>query len=136
MASALPKTVLYVDDDHYLQVLVKAALTSTAQLAVHTCSSGQQALEELRFLAPDLILLDAAMPGMDGATTLTELRKMRGLSDVPVIFLTGHADDCDIAHYCALGAIGVIVKPIEPLRLAEKVAAVWNNHDWPCPTMR
>jgi two-component system, OmpR family, response regulator len=70
---------------------------------------------------PDVILLDAMMPDMNGQTTLAEIRKLPGYSAVPVIFMTARARQADVDAYRQAGAVGVIVKPFDPLTLARQV---------------
>ena len=68
---------------------------------------------------PDGILLDVMMPGMDGPDTLAAIRALGGYADLPIIFMTARARKADLDGYNALGANGVIVKPFDPMHLAE-----------------
>ena len=61
------------------------------------------------------------MPEMDGPTTLAALRRLDGLSETPVLFLTGQAAEHERARYRALGAADVIAKPFDPARLADDI---------------
>ena len=72
--------------------------------------------------APDLILLDVMMPGMDGPTTLKALRQIESLSQTPVAFMTAKIQPNEIAEYKLLGAIDVIPKPFDPMTLSKQVA--------------
>jgi len=68
------------------------------------------------------------MPGMDGPTTLAELRKLPGMEDIPVIFMTAKVQPQEIEYFRSLGAMEVIAKPFDPMALADKVRQLWNAH--------
>ena len=125
------RTVLYVDDEPDIREVVKLSLGLMATLTVHCCESGEQALEQLPELHPDLVLLDVMMPEMDGTTVLRRMRENPSLRDIPVMFMTAKALPEEVARFHALGAAGVIAKPFDPLRLAQDVLAKWNGlqHD-------
>jgi CheY-like chemotaxis protein len=72
-------------------------------------------------------LLDVMMPGMDGPTTLIELRKQPSLISTPVIFMTAKVQPSEIADYVKRGAIGVIAKPFDPMTLATQIKELWSN---------
>ena len=74
-------------------------------------SSGEDALELLQDLLPDLILLDVMMPGIDGFETCRRLKADERTAQVPVIFLTARDDAADIAEGFAAGGVDYIVKP-------------------------
>ena len=95
---------------------------------VRECSSGREALHAARDFQPDLILLDVLMPELDGVTTLAMLRQMPHLADVPALFVTGQTSQADIARYMEAGAIGVIAKPVLPLRLTGQLNEMWDQH--------
>jgi signal transduction histidine kinase/CheY-like chemotaxis protein len=83
------RRILVVDDDpDTLQLLNRMLLVCDSTLQVVTASSGQEALGELRRIAPDLMLLDIVMPNMDGWQVLEHLRQDRGIADVPTFFLS------------------------------------------------
>jgi PAS domain S-box-containing protein len=110
--------VLVVDDTPENLRLLKAVLGS-ASYRVELAASGPQALEVARTVAPDLILLDVLMPGMDGYAVCVELKANEATRDIPVIFVTGMHDVDDQAKGFELGAVDYITKPISiPLVLA------------------
>lgn len=82
--------------------------------AISMAKSGEQALKMLEKIDPDLILLDVKMPGLDGYETYGELKKMPGVCDIPVIFLTADADRDAELKCLNLGAYDFIRKPFEP----------------------
>ncbi|WP_075879028.1 response regulator [Vreelandella massiliensis] len=119
--------ILCVEDDPDIQVVARLALAAIGGLQVTLCSSGAEALERAPALAPDMILLDVMMPGMDGPTTLAALRQDPALQHVPIAFMTARVQPEEVAHYTALGACGVIAKPFDPMTLADEVKALWHK---------
>ena len=80
--------ILYVEDDPDIQAVVRLSLESLGGFAVHICNSGADALQAVLEFAPQLILLDVMMPGMDGPTTIQALRELPGMAEIPFVFLT------------------------------------------------
>jgi two-component system, OmpR family, response regulator len=119
------KRILYVEDEPLVQTIAKIALVKVGGFELRICSSGAQALDEVKDFAPQLILLDVVMPGMDGPATLQRLRQDADTAAIPVVFLTANSDQNEIAQYIASGALDVIAKPFNPMMLAEQVRQVW-----------
>ena len=67
------KKILYVEDEADIQKIAKLALETVGGFEVMICGSGAEALEKAPDFAPDILLLDVMMPGMDGPDTLTAL---------------------------------------------------------------
>jgi two-component system, OmpR family, response regulator len=121
------KTVLYVDDDPYMRLLVSVVLTGIGGITVHACSSGRAALLDATRMVPDLLLLDVRMPDMDGPSTLLELRKLKNTARTPALFVTGTPEDLSEQFCRQAGALGVISKPIDPLALAAQIQMIWDG---------
>ncbi len=121
------KKILYVEDEADIQKIARLALESVGGLEVMICGSGAEALEKAPAFAPDILLLDVMMPGMDGPATLVELMKIETLKDTPSVFLTAKAMPAEIERYRDLGALGVIPKPFDPMTLADTVKKIWEN---------
>lgn len=121
------KLVLYVEDDPDIQTVAQMALELVGGLTLRTCSSGPEAIAAAASCAPDLLLLDVMMPGMDGMTTLAELRKLPNTASTPAIFMTAKVQASEVAHYRGLGALGVIAKPFDPMQLAGQVRRLWEE---------
>lgn len=119
--------ILYVEDDPDIQTVAALALEVVGGFSVKVCSSGEQALEEAVPYAPDMILLDVMMPGMDGPSTLAALRKLPSLEKVPVAFMTAKVQPHEVDQLIALGAESVIAKPFDPMTLANKVRTLWEQ---------
>lgn len=122
--SELPEKVLYVEDDPDIRAIAEIALQDVGGFTARLCESGAEALEAAPAFAPDLVLLDVMMPGMDGPATLKALRRVPGLATVPVIFMTARLQRSEIEEYRALGAVGVIPKPFDPMTLSEQIADI------------
>src|SRR5450631_2127981 len=109
--------ILLVDDDPGTIQLLGHILSGTG--TVRFATSGEDALRLARELVPDLMLLDAEMPGMSGFQVMAALKADPALADVPVIFVTSH---CEAAFEVAgfeMGAADFIAKPVSaPLVLA------------------
>jgi CheY-like chemotaxis protein len=119
--------ILCVEDEPDIQAVARMALELVGGFQVHVCSSGEQALREVQAFAPDMILLDVMMPGMDGPGTLAVLRALPGLATVPVAFMTAKVQPHEVAHYRSLGALDVIAKPFDPMALAGQVRQIWSG---------
>jgi CheY-like chemotaxis protein len=121
------KTVLYVDDEPDIREVVELSLGLVGGLTVHTCDSGERALEILPTLKPDLILLDVMMPRLDGPSTLQRLRADPELNRIPVVFMTAKAMPQEVERFKQLGAVAVIANPFDPMRLGEQVISIWEG---------
>lgn len=122
------KTILYVEDDLHVRTTAKLVLEVIGKFEVRECGSGREALLAARDFEPDLILLDMVMPELDGLNTLELLRRMPHLKHTPALFVTDMTDPADIARYVQAGAIGVIPKPVIPLRLTGQLHTLWDQH--------
>jgi two-component system, OmpR family, response regulator len=120
-------TILYVEDDPDIREVVTMALEVVGGYQVSVASSGRDALRHLATSTPDLILLDVMMPGMDGPTTLGELRARPELAGTPVVFITAKVQAAEIEYFKSLGAVDVIAKPFDPVALAGQVQAIWDS---------
>lgn len=113
--------VLHVDDDPDVRLLVEASLGLDPGLVTQSCASGAEALTMAAHWRPDLILLDATMPDMDGPATLAQLKHDPQTAGIPVLFLTASCQDSDVERFRAIGSAGVIAKPFDPRALAPSV---------------
>jgi CheY-like chemotaxis protein len=122
------KRILYAEDEPLIQAVAKLALEKVGGFDVLICSSGAEALEKVTGFAPDLVLLDVVMPGLDGPATFARLRAGPATAAIPIIFLTANAQPAEVAQYKALGAMDVIAKPFNPMTLAGQIRQVWDAH--------
>lgn len=121
--------ILYVEDEPDIQAVAKLALEMVGGFTVKICSSGEEALREAAAFAPDLILLDVMMPGMDGPSILKSLHARPELATIPAIFMTAKVQSAELVHYKSLGALDVIAKPFDPMTLANQVTTIWEQHN-------
>ena len=112
---------LVVDDDEDILAVTELAAREIGKWEVILARSGEEALHAAREEAPDVILLDAMMPGLDGAATLAKLRQDPATAEIPVIFLTARVQKHEIERYREHGALGVIRKPFDALALPDEV---------------
>lgn len=109
--------VLLVDDDQDLRRIGQLSLRNVGRWQVLLATCGAEAIVLARVEQPDVILLDVMMPEMDGPATLVRLRAEQETSRIPVIFLTAKIQLHEVNDYIKLGAIGVIIKPFDPMTL-------------------
>ena len=126
MTQAPFKRILHVDDQPDIRGIVKLALGKIGGFEVCSCGSGAEALAAAPGFAPELLLIDMSMPGMDGMDLLARLRDA-GVT-VPAIFFTARSNPSDMERYRAAGAIGTLPKPFDPLKLGRQIAQVWNEN--------
>lgn len=103
--------VLLVDDSPDALGFLTEALEQSG-FSVLIATSGQSALNIVEKITPDLILLDAVMPGMDGFETCRRLKTNTGVAQVPVIFMTGLTETEHVVHALSSGGVDYLTKPI------------------------
>ncbi|MBC7700694.1 MAG: EAL domain-containing protein [Massilia sp.] len=101
--------VLLVDDDEVNLLLTSIALRERG-FSITEASSGEQALQIISEWLPDVVVLDAVMPGLDGFATCQELRHLPGYESVPVLMLTGLDDEASITRAYEVGATDFFIK--------------------------
>jgi DNA-binding response OmpR family regulator len=116
--AAMQKRILVVDDD--TMNLRRAERILKAEYEVILAGSGKEALDQIKGKNIDLILLDIAMPEMDGIETFKRMKESS--TDVPVIFLTASGDEDDVRNAIKLGAVNYLKKPFPPQELLKRVA--------------
>jgi two-component system OmpR family response regulator len=121
------KKILYAEDEEDIRSIARIALEDIGGFTIKYCANGEEALMTAQTFIPDLLLLDVMMPGMDGPTTLKELRKNPKLSHIPAIFMTAKIQAEEINEYKALGALEVISKPFDPITLADQIKQIWSR---------
>lgn len=117
-------TALVIDDEEDVRYVAQVSLGRIGKMKVLEASSGPEGIELAKSARPDFILLDMMMPGMDGAATFAALRADERTAAIPVVFLTAKAMATDVARVIDLGAKGVVLKPFNPMTLAEQIAAI------------
>ncbi len=112
--------VLVVDDSPETLRLMTDALEE-AGMTVLVAREGEHALSIVAKLVPDVILMDAVMPGADGFATCRKLKQNRALAHVPIIFMTGLSDTEHIIKGLEAGGVDYISKPIVPGELLARI---------------
>lgn len=115
-----PRLLLVDDDIAAIRVMARILADYPEQ---RFSTSGEAALEQAHAFRPDLILLDADMPGMSGFDLCRALKQDSALADVPVIFATAHPSVAFELSAFDCGAAGFIAKPLQPDRLRARVRA-------------
>lgn len=115
-----PREILIADDDPLLCSLLAHRMEAAGR-RVQMASDGGQALAMARTLHPDLIVLDAMMPVVDGFEVLRRLKADPQLRDIPVIMLTALKQERDIVGALKLGAADYLVKPFIPDELNARI---------------
>jgi two-component system alkaline phosphatase synthesis response regulator PhoP len=116
--------ILVVDDEPKIVRLV-ADYLQAAGFKVVTAGNGDEALMRARTEAPDLVVLDLGLPGLDG---LDVTRTLRRNGEVPIIMLTARSDETDRIIGLELGADDYVTKPFSPRELVARVRAVLRRH--------
>jgi CheY-like chemotaxis protein len=117
------RTILAIDDNpNNLDILIKFLENHNVDTRIAT--SGEQALERVGNIMPDLILLDVMMPGMDGYETCKLFKKIEKIKDIPVIFMTALSSPDDELRGFESGAVDYITKPLNLFTTLSRV----NTH--------
>jgi DNA-binding NarL/FixJ family response regulator len=125
---AARRIVLAVDDNPGSLGALTETLESAGMMAL-SAPSGQSALAVLDRITPDLILLDAVMPGLDGFETCRKIKARPALETTPVVFLTGSQDTQDVLSGLRAGGVDYVVKPFEQTVLIERIRVHISNAD-------
>jgi CheY-like chemotaxis protein len=115
---------LIIDDEDDVRQVIRLSLGRVGGMDVADASSGEAGIALAAATVPDFILLDLMMPEMDGVETLGRLREDPRTSSIPVIFLTAKALPSELERLRSLGALDVIVKPFNPMTLADQLKSI------------
>jgi len=115
--------VLVVEDEPDIRALIVHHLTRDG-FRCRTAGSGPEALQSIRSVAPDLVVLDLMLPGLDGLEVCRRLRRDPASAAIPIIMLTAKADEVDRVVGLEIGADDYLAKPFSPKELVARVRAV------------
>jgi CheY-like chemotaxis protein len=116
----MTKRVLLVEDDEIIAFLHKHFLEKCGYEAIDTVDNGLEAIEDVRKLNPDAVLMDIRINGeLDGIETAMRIREF---SDAPIIFLTGNSDDNTLERAKTAGKSGYLIKPVRQEDLCEALS--------------
>lgn len=118
------KKILVADDEEQILSMIEKKLTNSNYDCI-TTPKAKEVLNLAMTTQPDLILLDIAMPDMDGYTVAGDLRKEKTTKNIPIIFLTGKELEPRAINerVAEIGAFGFVMKPTSLQELLEKIRA-------------
>ncbi len=118
----MAKNIMICDDAAFMRMLLKDTLTKNGYNVIAQASDGRDAVEKYKESMPDLILMDIAMPGMDGIQALKEILKLN--ADAQVIMLSTKEQQALVAEALQSGARNFVEKPFQPAQLLKPVKKI------------
>jgi CheY-like chemotaxis protein len=128
------KGLVLIVDDHPINLKLASEVLLASGYRVVVAVDAEEAQKLLTTVMPDLILMDIALPGMDGLSLTRIIKKDARLRHVPVVALTAYAMRGDELKVSDAGCDGYITKPIDTRRLVEQVSALIDAARVPRPT--
>jgi DNA-binding response OmpR family regulator len=125
--------ILVVEDEADIADLVKRALERGGHTQVDIAASGDAALRAVQAAAPDLLILDLSLPGVDGIDVCRALRAQPATATLPIIILTARSGELDRVAGLDLGADDYVTKPFSLRELTARVRAVLRRRQDPGP---
>ena len=119
--------ILIVDDDAYIAKLLSVRLERSGHSTIWA-SDGNQGIARARAHAPDLILLDVMLPGMDGFAVLKHLKQNPSTRPIPVMMLTAQTDGNSVHKGIDCGAEAYLTKPFDFLDLIQRMERCLTRH--------
>ena len=120
MAGIRRKKILVIDDDKFFLASLRSFIGSGGY-DVDTATRGNEALDIIREDLPDLIVVDAVMPEMNGFELALQIRKLENAKKIPIIMITGLQADSDKVSAHGVGIAEFINKPVKPQELLERI---------------
>ncbi len=121
--------VLIVDDEHAMRKVTRSLLQAIGVTNIHDANDGRSGAEAVCALAPDVVILDWEMPGLNGPEFMRRVRSPHDfpLPDVPVIMLTGYGERSRVVEAVRLGVNEFLLKPVSSKALLARLVAVLTN---------
>jgi DNA-binding response OmpR family regulator len=126
----MARTILVIDDEPEVIKLLDYNLTKAGYLVL-SARNGEDGLESARKHAPDLVVLDVMMPGLDGWEVCKKLRQEPATAGVPLLMLTAKAEESDKVLGLGLGADDYVTKPFSVQELLARVKALLRRAEGP-----
>ncbi len=120
--------ILLAEDEEDIRKVAQISLQFRGGWEVSLAADGEECLRMALADRPDLILLDCMMPRMDGYEACRRLKEDASLRKIPVIFLTAKSQESEIRKGLALGAIGYLIKPFNPMSLAAEIREILDSN--------
>lgn len=124
----MANVILVVEDEESIRTLITLNLQA-AGYTVEEAKDGTQALEKIKSVKPDLVLLDWMLPGLDGLDVLRSLKSDPAFATLPVIMLTAKSEEYDIVLGLEMGATDYITKPFSNKVLIARIRAILRRGD-------
>lgn len=118
--------VLIVDDIPENLAMLSDSLDERGYMVL-VATDGMSAIERLNHVTPDMILLDAIMPGMDGFETCRRIKAQKGVDHIPVVFMTGLTETEHVLKGFQSGGIDYVTKPIHPQEVIARIGTHIRN---------
>ena len=118
------RKVLIIEDEPEIRAILALSLQHVGGWQTVLANDGIEGIEKALQEGPDLIVLDAMMPRLDGYATCRRMKQDDRLSSIPVVFLTARTDPRDTNRAMRAGAAGWVAKPFDPLSLAGQIAQI------------
>lgn len=123
MTKTPARVLLVIEDEMNIVAVIKQSLLGAA-FDIHVAPNGETGIEMTRELQPDVVLLDIALPGIDGFETLAAIRSTPFGTHVPVIIITAHGDSSTAVEAREAGADHFLTKPFLPSQLRRAVESL------------
>lgn len=121
------ESILIVDDEEDIITIAKMSLEALGGYTVATAVNGQDFLDKVESVAPDLVLLDVMMPEVDGPTALKKYIEKYGDLAKPVVFMTAKTQRHEVESFLSLGAVKVLAKPFNPTSICGELEQIWAD---------
>ncbi|MBI3934878.1 MAG: response regulator [Acidobacteria bacterium] len=121
------RKILLAEDEEDIRKVAQISLEFRGGWEVSLATDGEDCLAKAAQDRPDLILLDCMMPKLDGYETCRRLKQDPVLRQIPVIFLTAKAQESEVRKGLALGAVGYLIKPFNPMSLAAEIREILES---------
>ena len=128
------KNIFVVEDEEDILDLIRHHLTKEG-FAVSTATNGMEAVKAIQRKAPDLILLDLMLPGLEGLEVCRMLKKNDKTEGIPILMVTAKDEESDVVAGLELGADDYIVKPFRMKELIARVRAALRRRRGPPPDL-
>jgi CheY-like chemotaxis protein len=127
--------VVVVDDEPSMRKVARALLLSIGVRDIHEAADGPAGLEAIRSVAPDIVIVDWEMPGLDGAGFVRMVRSPDTFPypNVPIIMLTGHGERSRVIEAIKIGVNEFLLKPVSAKALYDRIVTVLTK---PRPVVR
>jgi CheY-like chemotaxis protein len=121
--------VLVVDDNQYMRKMIRTLLVNCGVKDIYEAADGIAALDAIRTIAPDVVILDWEMPLLSGAELVRIVRSpgVFPMSDIPIIMLSGHGERWRIVEAARLGVNEFLIKPVSAKSIYDRLVSIFTQ---------